>query len=311
MTMSKRRGVIVIVVLLVVAVGAATASIVLALSAGDPPRRAAVDATAARLDNPALVSSYVAAATAGIQAVTAYDYRSLPDALDNGLQVTTGAYQRSYRQALTGDNAALVVRDHVVQTFDLLKVGIGAMAAGGKRATVLVFGVEHVTNTGGQRADPLTLTATLQRVGNRYLISRLEEDANAGLPPGNAALRGAAEAGREEIANLLSFTRAQFAADRKRALDGATAGLRTDLGRRLAVTKAALDKGRYDLSGAVTAVAVESVAGTRVAMLIAATGERIDAAGTKTVVTDGRFAVSVVLVGDSWLVEQVSAMATS
>ncbi len=309
--MSTRHAVLVIIVGLLVAVGAATASIVLAFSGSDSPQRAATGATAARLDDPGLVSSYVAAATAGVQAVTSYDYRSLPDALSNGLQVTTGAYRASYRQALTGDNAASVVRGRVVQTFDLLKIGIGKVAADGKQATVLVFGIEHKTNSGGQQADPLTLTATLQKVGDRFLISRLEEDASAGVPPGNAALRKAAEAGRHEVVNLLSFTRAQFAADQQRALDGATAGLRADLVPRLARTKAAMNSGKYDLTGAVTAVAIESVAGDRVAMLIAATGERISATGTKTVVTDGRFAVSVALVGGDWLIEQVSATGTS
>ena len=308
--LTRRRGIVLIVALLLVAVGAATASIVLALDGNDTPRHAASDSTAARLDDPALVASYVAAAGTGVQAVSSYDYRSLPDALSSGLQVTTGAYQRAYRQALTGADAATVVRDHVVQTFDLLKVGIGAMAANGHSATLLVFGVEHVSSSSGERADAVTLTATVQKVGDRFLISTLVEDANAGLPPGTAGLRRAAEAGRGEIVDLLTFRRAHFAADQQAVLDGATAGLQADLTRRLAATRAAMDKGGYDLSGAVTAVAIEAAADDQVTMLVAATGERIDANGRKSVVTDGRFEVGVTLVGNDWLVGQITALGT-
>ncbi len=298
-----------LVVLACVVAGVATA-VVLLLVGGDDPRPAGKTAQA-RIADPGPVSAYLAAAGTDVQAVSTYDYRSIDGALNNGLQVTTGAYRRAYQLALSGTNAASAVRDRVVQSFELLAVGVGEVSDGGRQAKVLVFGIQRVESAVGRRASTITLTATMRRVGNRYLISKLVEDANAGLPPGTDGLRAAAEAGRQEIVNLLSFRRSDFAADQRRALDGAIGSLRGDIARRAASTKTGLEAGNYDLVGAATAVAVESARGESVVMLVAATGQRVNADGSRESVTDGRFEVSLTRVGERWLVERVTAFGSA
>lgn len=260
----------------------------------------------ARIEQPDRATAYLAASVPNIAAVTSYDYRRLDDALSAGLSVTTGAYQRSYRQALTGQLRSTALKEHVVQTFEQLRIGIGAIADRGATATVLVFGTERRTSTAGSSAEDVTLSATIAHRGSRYLISDLVQDANAGLPPGSPGLRAAAEAGRSEVINVNSYRRSNFDADYRRALAGAGGPLRTRLQASAAGTKAALRTGNYDLSGAVTSIAVESAAPTSVVLLIAATGLRVAPDGTRTSVSDVRFEVTVHLTSGTWLTMQVT-----
>jgi hypothetical protein len=60
-----------------------------------------------------------------------------------------------------------------------------------------------------------------------------------------------------ETANLLSFTRAHFASDFKRALDGATGALKSDVTNKKAATLSAMTKGKFDLGANVTYQALE------------------------------------------------------
>lgn len=198
---------------------------------GSTIRGSTVDAELADAD---LANAFVPGATSDLTAVTSYDYRRLDDALSAGLSVTTGAYRAAYRAALTGDLAAVARRDHTGQTFDLLKAGIGYLAADGSSGVVLAFGTEIVVEDGRTSTNAVTLTATLQRTATSVLISRLEVGTNPGLPPGTQALLTATEAGREGVL----------------ARVGARSGVRA----------------------AVSAIAVERAAGGSVVLLVAATG---------------------------------------
>ncbi len=293
-----------VVAVLVLGIVAAVVLLIVGPGTGNADPDAAAPA---RLDRPGDVRSYVAAAGPAVVAVSSYDYRDLPGALAAGLPLTGGAYQRAYRAALTGAGAARARRERAAQSLDLLRVGVGALEHGGSGATLLVFGVEHASGTSGATARTVTLTATMQRQGERYLLTGLAEGRNAGLPAGSKGLRQAAEAARSEIVALLTFRRAHFADDEQRALDGATAGLRDQLARRAADTRNGLRAGHYDLTGAVTAVAVGSVAASSVSVLVAATGERIGAGGTPTAQTDGRYVVTAVRTADGWLISQITA----
>lgn len=298
---------------LVVVAAVATAVLVLVNSDDSKPSAGATAGAAAegeaRIDRPGLVNEFVGGATADIQVVSSYDYRHLDDALNTGSSVTTGAYQKSYRAALTGSIADNATAHKVVQTFQLLKAGIGTVSADRATATVLVFGVQSITDDTTKkraaRTTTVTLTATVRHVGQRYLISALQVGANAGLPTGTPALAVAAEAGRREVVNLLSYRRAHFDADYNRALDGAAEPLRTDIATHARDTEPSMTAGGYDLSGAVTAVAVERAASDTVVLLVAATGSRIDSSGTESVVVDGRYEVTVVRIGAQWYASQV------
>jgi hypothetical protein len=265
----------------------------------------------ARLAQPDLATSFIAGAASDIAAVTTYDYRSLDDALAAGSAVTTGAYRRAYRAALTGDLAATARQNHVVHTFETLELGVGEMNAAGTQAKVLVFGRERVTDDstrGDSRVTPSTLCATIQRAGNRYLISNLVENANAGLPPGGPDLRVAAEAGRSEVVNLLSYRRADFDADVQRAVAGAVSPLSEQIQANATDTGEAMRKGNYDLSGAVTAVAVERASDESVVMLVAGQSTRVIDGAPAPSVSPVRYVVTVTRTDRGWAVSQVRSV---
>jgi hypothetical protein len=304
-----------IVVAILILGGILTVGIVLSTrgsSAGPshaPARSAAPVPSGARIDDPDLATAFIAAATADVTVVTSYDYRSLDDAITAGLAITTGPYRTSFQQALSGQLAENARRHHVVHAFALLKVGIGVINANGTEAKVLIFGQERVTDDtthGNVETSLVTLCATMQRTGSQYRISDLTEDTNAGLPPGTADLTSAALAARNEVVDLLSYRRAEFDADLQRALAGAASPLRDQLQRNGAATEAALTKGKYDLSGTVTAVAVELASGDSVTLLVAADVTHLDDSGTPGAPTAVRYEVTVTRAAGSWATSQVS-----
>lgn len=177
---------------------------------GDPraataPERAAGAGTSG---DPAAVAdaaqAFVAGAKVDITAVTQYDYRSLDVALAAGLDVTTGSYRAKYRAALTGALATQARATRAVQSFTISAAGIGRIEPDLARARVMLFGVQSLTR-GDARAvqTPVTLTATMVKRGDRYLIGDLGIGTNPGLPTGSADLASAAEAARRHtIAGL-------------------------------------------------------------------------------------------------------------
>ena len=276
--------------------------------------RAAGSSTVAGLDDSSLVDAYIAGTTSDIAAVTSYDYRYLDTALSTGESVTTGAYKRAYRTAITGTLATQARRTHRVQDFEQLAAGIGTVSADGDTAKVLIFGEQSVTDDtthGRPRTGLVTLTATMQRSGDSYLIADLAESANAGLPPASPAVAIAAEAARESVAGLLTVSRAHFAANLASNLDGAVRPLSTQLKAQAAAVKTRLTRGRYDLTGTVTAIGVEQASAGTVVLLVAATGFRVPANGKTQAVTDGRYEVTVVQVSGHWLTSEINPITAS
>jgi hypothetical protein len=311
----RLRTVLQVLLALLVAGGITTFAVVLVRDDSHPTHRATPSpsptASGANFLDPNLVSMFLGGAASDLAAVTTYDYRSLDDALNNGLAVTTGPYRKAYRDALTGDIGQTATAQHVVHTFELLGIGIGEINARGTRAKVLAFGRQRIVDdtTGPNAAiSPVTLCATIRRDGNRFRISDLVEGANAGLPPGGADLAVAAEAARSEVVNLLSYRRASFDADLQRALAGATSPLREQIQKNAADTQAAMTKGKYDLSGTVTALAVVRADADTVTMLIAADSSRLADGGTAPNVTQERYEVTVTRTTDSWAASRVSSV---
>ena len=282
--------------------------------ATQPPAAAAhtspaVRAHGASLADPDLVAAFLGGAASDIAAVTSYDYRALDDALTAGLAVTTGSYRAAYRAALTGDLAQTALTQHVVHTFDLIDLGIGEINPSGTQAKVLVFGRQSVTDDSSGSTpieSPVTLCATIRKAGDRYLISDLVEGASAGLPPGGPDLRVAAEAGRSEVVNLLSYRRADFDLDLQRALAGATAPLSDDIQKNAAGTKAAMNRGKYDLSAAVTAIAVVRADANTVSLLVAADATRLPDGAGEPVLTHPRYEVTVTRTPQGWAASRVT-----
>lgn len=251
---------------LLVAVVAGAGSLVAALTgSGDaaPGTSSSSSAVAgARLDDADAANAFLAAASSDVVAVTTYDYRRLDDARTTGLSVTTGAYRKAYQQAFAGSLASAAQSDQVVHDFEVLDTGIGSMRGGGRQAKVLVFGRQTVTDRQHPKGQSsiVTLCATMQRVGSRYLIADLSTDADPGAPPGNSALTAAISAGRTTAQQRL---------------------------------------------GAVTALAVKSVASNAVTLLVAAES-RSARGGTST----GRYALTVVESNGRWAASQLQPYPT-
>ena len=291
-------------------------SVVLALTSGGGGNAAhsgapqpTQTATGANLQFPVAATAFLGSAASDIAAVTTYDYRRLDDALNAGLDVTTGTYRQQYQLALTGDLARTATAEHVVHTFEVLDVGLGAMTAA--QAKVLIFGRERVTDdtTGPQgRVNSITLTATIKHIGNRYLISDLAQDGDPGLPPGGPDLPVAVDAARTEVVNTLSYRRSDFPGDLQHALDGATSPLREQLQSAAPETRAAMTAGNYDMSGTVTATAVVRADADTVTLMIAAEETRtVDGASQPTVIPH-RYEVTVTRTETGWAASRISSV---
>jgi hypothetical protein len=294
----------------------AVVSVVLALTSGGggpshkPAPKPPPAATGANLQFPSAATAFLGSAASDLAAVTTYDYRNLDDALNAGLAVTTGKYREQYQLALTGDLARTATAEHVVHTFEVLDVGIGAMAANGAQAKVLVFGRERVTDdtTGPDgRVTPITLTATIKRIGNRYLVSDLAQSVDPGLPPGGPDLAVAVGAARTEVVNTLSYRRSDFPGDLQRALDGATSPLRDQLQADAPDVRAAMTDGKYDTAGTVTATAVVRADADTVTMLIAADETRTADDASEPTVVSHRYEVTVTRTETGWLASRISS----
>ena len=291
-------------------------SVVLALTSGgggnaahSAAPRPTGTATAANLEFPVAATAFLGSAASDIAAVTTYDYRRLDDALNAGLAVTTGTYREQYRLALTGDLARTATAEHVVHTFEVLDVGLGAMTT--TQARVLVFGQERVTDdtTGPSgRVTPITLTATIKHIGNRYLISDLVQDGDPGLPPGGPDLAVAVDAARTEVVNTLSYRRSDFPDDLQHALDGATSPLREQLQSSAPDVRAAMTAGNYDMSGTVSETAVVRADPETVTLMIAAEQTRtVDGASQPTVIQH-RYEVTVTRTETGWAASRISSV---
>ena len=302
---SRRAGLVAVLAGAAAVVLAAVLVVVLVHRIGSSSSSAAPGDQLARLSYESRSQAFVAGATSDILAVTSYSYRTLQSDIDNGAAVTTGAYRKRYRAALSGPLGATARRLHRTQTFELSTAGIGRMSTDGRSADVLLFGTQGVRDdtTGGQTHDSLvTLDATIDRSGDTYLISGLEIGGNAGLPAGTTGLTDAAEAARSEVAAVLTMRRAHLTADHSAALDGSVDPLRAQLTAQAAAVRRAVTNGKYDLTGEVTALAVQSASGNTATLMVAATGDRTTASGASRVASDGRYVVTVVRVQGQWYV---------
>jgi hypothetical protein len=127
-----------------------------------------------------------------------------------------------------------------------------------------------------------------------------------------ATENAAVDAAGAEMANLLSFRRAQFDADFQRALSGATGALKSDVNDKKALTKSTMTKGKFDLIGKVTHKALEGPVGSGnkagYVVLVTVNGYRSNAMSQPVQQT---LAVTVVRSGKKWLASQVTNIGVS
>ncbi len=271
-------------------------------------------APTAVLSNPSRAAAVVTAATADVTAIASYDYRHLAADRASGAAATTGLFRTSYQNSMLTTVQRSAIAKRTVQTFLAQDAGICALSPDNTIASALVFGLEAVTSGVAAKrvpvVSPLVVGVTLQLVGGHWLVSVLQQGLGPVVsPPGSPQLIAAAVAGLVEVQRLLSYLRANFAADYARALAGATASLRAGLLARRAAVLSSMRAGGYDTSGQVVGLAVMSASGNTVVLLVAAQTTDIAPSGIQRLPATPRLQVSMRVVDGRWLVDSVSPVA--
>lgn len=142
---------------------------------------------------------------------------------------------------------------------------------------------------------------------------RDSQNQSAGIRYGPTADQQAAvQAAATEAANLTTYSRANFAKDFRRALNGATGALKKDVASKRTQTLQVMRQGKFDLSSKVAEAAFESAAGNKVLVLITLNGSHDFGSGTTTpLVTSQRLELTMVRSGKSWLAANLSMIGTS
>jgi Mce-associated membrane protein len=267
--------------------------------------------------SPDVVTAVLTAAKAGVEEIDSYDYRHLDDAIQSGLSVTTGAFQTSYRAAMTGAVAGEAPTSQTVQRCIVQKLGITSISSNGQRASTLVFGELQTSDTSTgttPHTTAITLGVTLDQVAGTWLISAVSDfstGSGKAQPPGTGALVAASLAGAQEVVNLLSFRRADYDADFARALAGLTGPLLAEQQGQKSSILAAMTAAKVDYTGDVRCIGIESASGDSVIMLVAASSYEVAPDGTRTLQTLPKLEIGVVRVQGRWLVDQFQAVGSA
>ena len=126
---------------------------------------------------------------------------------------------------------------------------------------------------------------------------------NRGTSPGglSSSEKRSVTAAKQELINILTYSRTTFDADYARALDGATGTLKDDLAGKKALTRKALTDGKIDLLGKVTEAAFEQRSGDSTVVLLSATGYTVGADRVPVAKSTDRFELTMTDVKGKWL----------
>lgn len=110
--------------------------------------------------------------------VSSYDYRKLAEAKKDGMSCATGQFKKDYAKAMDTIVAKEAPVTKTTQSVQVAKAGIEQVSSDGKQWTVLIYGQHTVTNTKTglktPRLDKLSVRATMDNVGNKWLISKID-----------------------------------------------------------------------------------------------------------------------------------------
>ena len=119
----------------------------------------------------------LAAAKPCVAAIVSYDYRKLAASEKAGRACITGTFKNDYTKAMETTVKTLAPQTKTVQVFQIAKAGIERVSADGKQWVILLYGQQQVTNSSTAkdkpRLDILNVEATLNKVGNKWLVSSI------------------------------------------------------------------------------------------------------------------------------------------
>ena len=110
--------------------------------------------------------------------VSSYDYRKLVQAKKDGQSCATGKFKKDYTTAMDTIVAKEAPKTKTTQSVQVAKAGIEQVSSDGNQWTLLIYGQHTVTNTTTgtrtPRLDKLSVRVTMDKVGNKWLISKLD-----------------------------------------------------------------------------------------------------------------------------------------
>jgi Mce-associated membrane protein len=120
----------------------------------------------------------LAAAKTCTAKVSSYDYRKLAQAKKDGQACATGKFKQDYTTAMDTIIAKEAPTTQTAQSVQVAKAGIEQVSSDGKQWTLLIYGQHTVTNkttgTKTPRLDKLSVRVTMDKVGKKWLISKID-----------------------------------------------------------------------------------------------------------------------------------------
>ena len=276
-------------------------------SSSETPTTPPATRGAAFLDG-AAVQKALDDASHDLVAANTYDYGHLAEYRRTALAVTTGSFTQTLAQTIDGVIARNAPKLHAKQVAKVNRIGLADMR--GEDATVLIFGqltVRNDTYPSG-RTDPFDVVAGIQRVDQRWLLTRLATDGAASCdPPGTAALATACMDASSGAAAMTTFRRSTFNSDFHHLTSLLTGSLLADVRAQKRATLHAMLTGGFDLRSEVVASAVETATPDQVEVLVALNGYR----STSNTPIPQRLSVTIENVRGRWLLSDVRSVGGS
>jgi Mce-associated membrane protein len=120
----------------------------------------------------------LAAAKTCTARVSSYDYRQLAAAKKDGQACATGKFKKDYTTAMDTIIAKEAPVTKTIQSVQVAKAGIEQVSSDGNQWTLLIYGQHTVTNTttgiDTPRLDKLSVRVTMDKVGDKWLIAKLD-----------------------------------------------------------------------------------------------------------------------------------------
>lgn len=162
-----RRRRVAIGLALVVFLGLTAAAVWLARIALDPPYSI----------SGSLNDQVLAAAKSDVPLITSYSYKSIDQDSAKAQAVLTGQFKKDYTQSINTVVKPQLPTTKTVAVGQVTTAGLESASTDGTQVVVVVFGQQSVTNVTQTtpRIDPFQLRVTMQKVGNQWLVAKLDQ----------------------------------------------------------------------------------------------------------------------------------------
>ena len=126
----------------------------------------------------------LAAAKTCFARLNSYDYRTLDDDYAAGLACTTGSFTTDYQDSFRTQVKPYAAAVKIVRVAQVNKAGIAAINGDGTQWVILIYGQLQITNTttgtDSPRIDPVGGVVTMDKVGDKWLVAKVDVDTGTG-----------------------------------------------------------------------------------------------------------------------------------